>query len=89
MIKRISLDALKPRELSIVKLAQALGLVDDKSKVEIVVNKVDSKTESLKVTINGWNIDYASVSKVMDQHGVSIRGIDEIDVAKDRFTMKG
>ncbi len=89
MVKRISLDALKPRELSIVKLAKALGLVADKSKVEIIVNKVDSKTENLKVTIKGWNIDYASVSKIMDQHGVSIRGIDEINVAKDHFKTKG
>jgi hypothetical protein len=89
MIKRIALDAFKPRELSIVKLAQALGLVDNKSKVEITVNEVDSKTEKLKVTIEGSNIDYASVSKIMDQHGVSIRGIDEINVAKDDFTVKG
>jgi len=42
-----------------------------------------SKTETLKVTIRGANIDYESVSKIMDQYGVSIRGIDEINVAKE------
>lgn len=83
------MDALKPRGQSIVKLAKALGLIADESKVEISVNKVDYKTENLKVTIEGWNIDYDSVSKIMDQHGVSIRGINEINVAKDCFKVKG
>jgi hypothetical protein len=81
-IKRILLDALKPRELSIVELAKALGSVDEKGKVEIIVSEVDSKTETIKVTIKGSNIDYKIVSKIMDQYGVSIRGIDEINVAR-------
>ena len=82
-VKRILMDALKPRELSIVDLAKALGSVDQKGEVEIIVSEVDSKTETLKVTIRGSNIDYSLVSKIMDQYGVSVRGIDEINVAKE------
>jgi hypothetical protein len=82
-VKRILMDALKPRELSIVDLAKALGSVDQKGEVEIIVSEVDSKTETLKVTIRGSNIDYNLVSKIMDQYGVSIRGIDEINVAQE------
>ena len=82
-VKRILMDALKPRELSIVDLAKALGSVDKKGDVEIIVSEVDSKTETLKVTIRGANINYESVSKIMDQYGVSIRGIDEINVARE------
>lgn len=77
------MDVLKPRELSIVELAKALGAVDEKGEVEIIVSEVDSKTETLKVTIRGANIDYMLVSKIMDQYGVSIRGIDEINVARE------
>ncbi len=82
-VKRVLMDVLKPRELSIVELAKALGSVDAEGQVEIIVSEVDSKTETLKVTIRGLNIDYESVSKIMDQYGVSIRGIDEINVAKE------
>ena len=82
-VKRILMDALKPRELSIVDLAKALGSVDQKGEVEIIVSEVDSKTETLKVTIRGSNIDYSLVSKIMDQYGVSVRGIDEINVAQE------
>jgi len=82
-VKRILMDVLKPRELSIVELAKALGAVDEKGEVEIIVSEVDSKTETLKVTIRGANIDYVKVAKIMDQYGVSIRGLDEINVAKE------
>jgi hypothetical protein len=82
-VKRVLMDVLKPRELSIVELAKALGAVDEKGEVEIIVSEVDSKTETLKVTIRGANIDYVLVSKIMDQYGVSIRGIDEINVARE------
>ena len=82
-VKRVLMDVLKPRELSIVELAKALGSVDAEGQVEIIVSEVDSKTETLKVTIRGLNIDYESVSKIMDQYGVSIRGIDEINVARE------
>jgi hypothetical protein len=82
-VKRVLLDALKPRELSIVDLAKALGSVDEKGEVEIIVREVDARTETLKVTIKGSNIDYEAVSKIMDQYGISIRGIDEINVARE------
>jgi len=82
-VRRILMDALKPRELSIVELAKALGSVDEKAEIEIVVSEVDAKTETLKVTIKGSNIDYKSVSKIMDQYGVSVRGIDEINVNRE------
>ena len=82
-VKRILMDALKPRELSIVDLAKALGSVDKKGEVEIIVSELDSKTETLKVTIRGSNIDYSLVSTIMDQYGVSVRGIDEINVAQE------
>ena len=82
-VRRILMDALKPRELSIVELAKALGSVDEKAEIEIVVSEVDAKTETLKVTIKGSNIDYKSVSKIMDQYGLSVKGIDEINVTRE------
>jgi uncharacterized protein len=82
-VKRVLMDALKPRELSIVDLAKALGSVDEKGEIEIIVSEVDARTETLKVTIKGSNIDYLLVSNIMDKFGVSIRGIDEINVARE------
>jgi uncharacterized protein len=82
-IKRLLIDALKPRELSIVELAKALGIVDEKGEVEIVIREVDSRTETIKVTIRGSNIDYKLVLRIMEKNGVSIRGIDEVNTARE------
>lgn len=82
-IKRLLIDALKPRELSIVELAKSLGIVDEKGEVEIVIREVDSRTETIKVTIRGSNIDYKLVLRIMEKNGVSIRGIDEVNTARE------
>jgi hypothetical protein len=81
-VRRLLLDSLKPRELSIITLTTALGSVEGVETVDVVVIEVNSKTETIKVTITGPQIDYDSVQKVMAKHGVSIKGIDEIGVTK-------
>jgi hypothetical protein len=81
-IKRVLLDSLKSRELSIVDLSRVLGSVKGVTEVDIVVVEVDSNTETIKVTLTGPQIDYNEVKKVMEKYGVSIKGVDEIKVAK-------
>jgi hypothetical protein len=81
-IRRVLLDALKPRELSLVELSKAVCSSDGVEGIDIVVSEVDSKTETIKITVKGIRINYDALSKVMDRHGVSVRGIDEISVAK-------
>ncbi|NIO36430.1 hypothetical protein GTO27_01870 [Candidatus Bathyarchaeota archaeon] len=81
-IRRLLLDALKPRETSIIELAKALGSAGGVEEVYIVVSEVDSKTETIKLTVKGPQIEYNSVAMTMEKHGVSIRGVDEISVAK-------
>ena len=56
VIREILLDALKPRELSLIELSKALGSVEGVDDVSVIVSEVDSKTETIKVTIKGQNI---------------------------------
>ncbi len=81
-VRRLVLDSLKPRELSIIELSKALSSVDGVEETNIVVMEVDSKTETLKVTLEGSQIDDDAVWEVMKKHGVSIKGVDEISAAK-------
>ena len=81
-IRRLLLDALKPRETSIIELAKALGSVNGVEGVDIVVSEVDSKTETIKLTVRGPRIQYDDVTKMMEKYGISIRGVDEINVTK-------
>ncbi|MHC1586561.1 MAG: DUF211 domain-containing protein [Candidatus Hecatellaceae archaeon] len=81
-IRRIVLDSLKPRETSIIELSQALCSVDGVDEVDITVTEVDVKTETIKLVIRGTNINYEELSKVMMDHGSTIRSIDEISVTR-------
>lgn len=85
-VKKILIDSLKSRELSIVDLSKALGSLSGVTEVNIVVVEVDSNTETLKVTMHGPQINYSEVKEVMGKYGVSIKGIDEITVAQSEST---
>ncbi len=81
-IKRVLLDVLKPRELSIIELSKVICSVNGVDEVEVIVSEVDSKTETIKVTIRGLQIDYDAVSKIIEKYGASIKGVDEISAIK-------
>ena len=81
-IRRILFEALKPREVSIIDLSRVLCSVNGVEECDIVVVDVDVKTETIKVTIRGPSIDYEAISKIMEEQAISIKGIDEVNVAK-------
>ena len=66
-IKRIILDVLKPHKPSIIEVAERLGNLDGISGVNISLEEVDAETDSIKITIEGINIDYDTVKKVISE----------------------
>ncbi|MGB9758501.1 MAG: DUF211 domain-containing protein [Thermoproteota archaeon] len=81
-LKRIVIDGLKPREITIVSLSKTLCSVSGVEEVSIVVTEVDTKTETVKLTITGSNIDYDSIVKAMSENSTIVRSIDEVTAAK-------
>jgi hypothetical protein len=81
-IRRVLIEALKPRETPLVELSQVICSIRGVDECDIVVTDVDAMTETIKLTIKGSNIEYDGISKVMHENGVSIKGVDEISVAK-------
>lgn len=80
--KRLVIDVLKSREESIIELSKALCETEGTEEVDIVVTEVDAITETVKIIIRGFNINYDDVSKVITDHGATIRSVDEINVYK-------
>jgi hypothetical protein len=54
----------------------------------MVVTDVDVKTETVKLTVRGPNIEYDGIAKIMQEHGMSIKGVDEISVSKKQPSTK-
>jgi hypothetical protein len=83
-IRRVLIEALKPRDTSLVELSQAICSVHGVDECDIVVTDVDVKTETVKLTVKGSNIEYEGISKVLHDNGISVKGVDEISVSKVR-----
>jgi len=81
-ITKMIIDALKPRELSIIELSKTLCSGRGVQSVEITVVEVDAKTETIKVTLRGNSIDYSEVAEIMSRNGAVIRSIDEVTVSR-------
>jgi hypothetical protein len=81
-IRRVLIEALKARDTSLVDLSQAICSVVGVEECDIVVTDVDAKTETVKLTVRGADIEYSGILSVLQENGVSVKGIDEVNVSK-------
>ena len=81
-IKRLVLDILKPHEPSIIDLAEKLSSIDGISGVNCMLDEVDRDTDSLKVVIEGSDIDYKKVFMALEECGAAVHSIDSVSAGK-------
>ena len=81
-IRRVLIEALKSRETSLVELSQTICSVNGVEECDIVVTDVDAKTETVKLTVRGANIEYGGILNILQENGVSVKGVDEVNVSK-------
>jgi len=77
-LKRVILDVLKPHKPSIVEIAVKLSRVEGVSGVNCMLNEVDQETEKIKVIIEGPNINFEDVERVLEECGADIHSIDGV-----------
>ncbi|WP_048061349.1 DUF211 domain-containing protein [Hyperthermus butylicus] len=84
-LRRLVLDVLKPlKDPSIVDVALELAKVPGVQGVNITVNEVDVETLSLTVVIEGDNIEFDGIRRVLEEVGAAIHSIDQV-VAGEKF----
>lgn len=76
------IDALKPRDVTVVDIARSLISLEKVSRVEINVAEVDVKTETLKISISGTGIDIKEIERALEKHATVIRSIDYVVAEK-------
>ncbi|RZN60543.1 DUF211 domain-containing protein [Methanonatronarchaeum sp. AMET6-2] len=82
VIKRIVLDVLKPHEPSLLELASSISSTSGIEGVNLSLYEVDQQTENVKVTIEGSNIDFDEVKRLIEETGAVIHSIDEVAAGK-------
>ncbi|MBU2100429.1 DUF211 domain-containing protein [Candidatus Micrarchaeota archaeon] len=83
-IRVIEIDVLKPHKPNIVELGRALCDLKSVDTANISVYAIDEKTESIKATLEGENIDFDEVEKTIDSYGAVIHSIDKVIAGKKR-----
>lgn len=79
MIKRVVLDVIIPKKgLSIVEIAEGLSKVEGVEAVNITVKEIDMETENIIVVVQGNNINYDKVTKLIEEIGGVIHSIDQV-----------
>ncbi|MCD6371786.1 MAG: DUF211 domain-containing protein [Candidatus Aenigmarchaeota archaeon] len=81
-IRRIVLDVLKPLEPSLIVYAKHLASIKGVDGVNLVVYEVDRNTETVKITIEGKNLVFEEIKKVIDMLNGAIHSIDEVVAGK-------
>ena len=77
-VKRLVLDILKPHEPNALEFARALAALG--CRVQLRVDEVDEKTETLVVTVEGQDIVFERVRATVNELGGSLHSIDEVEV---------
>jgi hypothetical protein len=77
-IKRLVLDVLKPHKPSILELAKKISKLPHVNGVNLSIQEVDTETETIKITVEGNDIDFEELESVIEDMGAVIHSIDEV-----------
>lgn len=78
-IRRIVLDVLKPiRGPTIIDLAKKLNELEGIDGVNISVTDMDVETMGLIIVVEGPNVNFDDVKKILEEEGCAIHSIDEV-----------
>ena len=79
-ITHIVLDVLKAHQPPLPEFASFVGELPGIKRVDVSVVEMDEKTESLRITIDGVNIDYEELRSHMAEQGAVIHSVDQVVV---------
>ncbi|ATZ61491.2 MAG: DUF211 domain-containing protein [Methanosarcinales archaeon Met12] len=82
-IQRVVLDVLKPHQPLMMDLAKSLCELKGVTGVNLSLYEVDQKTENIKITIKGIDINYSAIKSTIENHGAVIHSIDEVAAGKE------
>ena len=81
-IRRLVLDVLKPHKPTIVELSRRVSLTKGVLGVNCSLDEVDQETETVKVTVEGDDINFDAVVNAIESTGGVIHSIDSVATGK-------
>lgn len=82
MLRRIILDVLKPHVPTIMDVANEISKIKSVEGVNIHTYNRETKVESVRITVEGRNLDFKKINKVLEKMGASIQSVDVVYAGK-------
>ncbi|MFW6134205.1 MAG: DUF211 domain-containing protein [Elusimicrobiota bacterium] len=84
-IKMMMLDVLKSHQPGVENIAVELSAIDGINSANITVLEIDAKTETLKVILEGENIDFDKVKQKIKDLGGTVHSVDKVISSKNKL----
>lgn len=81
-IRRLVLDVLKPHSPSIVDISRKLSALKGVSGVNCTLKEVDQETETIKITIEGEDLDFEKIRDALEESGADIHSVDSVSTGR-------
>jgi hypothetical protein len=81
-VRRLVLDVLKPLDPTIIELSRVLSDLSGVDAVNISIYEIDRRVENAKITIEGSDLDYEMIQRVIADEGGTVHSIDEAVAGK-------
>ena len=84
-VKILVLDVLKPHKPNILDFGKRICTEKSIEAATISVYAVDEKTESLKIVLEGKDIDFDKIKDILEDQGGVIHSMDKVVLGKKTF----
>ena len=81
-IKHLVLDVLKPHDPPLPDFAFFLGELEGVTRVDVSLVEMDERTMSLRVMLQGTEINFRELREHMGKQGAVIHSVDQVIVEK-------
>ena len=77
-VSKLILDVLKPHQPNALEFARSIAEVGVGYRIQLIVVEVDEHTETVRVQIEGDDLDFTAIEKAITDMGGSLHSIDEV-----------
>ncbi len=76
-VRIIYLDVLKPHKPNIIEFGKAIEKEKSVKAVNLSVYAIDEKTESVKLVVEGTNLNFDKIREIIEDFGAVVHSIDK------------
>ncbi|MDG3086321.1 DUF211 domain-containing protein [Vibrio hannami] len=88
LVKHLVLDVLKPHQPSALEFCTRLAEVGEDYSVRLSVLEVDQDTETVEVSIEGYDLDFDAIQAMITQMSSSLHSVDVVEVQNEKNSVR-